>query len=253
MGSEQSRPRSRDLVSRSSHAEEYERLLRNGWSSTSLERYAAHRFGEQISSASFRRFRARKKITVTPSPFAKVAVEDALDVVAGRAELIQLQRERIGIDVEHERSMNKLFGSTRGELRLLGDLLTEHLADLQALGLMPRAGDKLEITAGPAPGEAPKTLTLGELLGTTDGETTGMARVLHLRLKEARSSEAVGAEGLTPSLPGPVDVTTQSPTGGTTNGPEALPRLLPPAPAPGPPALGRQGGQARRGPALGPR
>lgn len=175
--------RRRNVVGGSPHREEYERLLRAGWSSLALERYALHRYGEDIPASTFRTYKKRKGIEA-PQSFGLDEVE-AVDVLSSRAELIRLQKERIGIDVEHERSMGKLFGSTAREIEVLGRLLTEHKVDLQDVGLLPRAGEEITVhRTGPQESDEvlPKSRSLSEALGIDPSQEIDAARALHLRL-----------------------------------------------------------------------
>lgn len=173
--------RRRNVVGGSPHREEYVRLMRGGWSSLSLERYAQHRYGEDIPSSTFRSYKARAKIE-SVSKFGGDA-DAQVDVLAARSDLIRLQQERIGIDLQHERSMGKLFGTTKGEIELLSRLLSEHKGDLQDVGVMPKAGDVLELVAvARETEEAPRDETLAEAFGVAEGDELALARVLHLQL-----------------------------------------------------------------------
>lgn len=190
--------RRRNVIGGSPHRDEYVRLMENGWSSLAIERYAFHRYGEEIPASTVRSYRKRSKIEVKKSPWVEIlkdAPEGALDVLSIRAEMITMQRARIAIDAKHEQDMTKLFGTTRGEMAELGRMLDAYKDDLQDLGLMPKAGQSLEVTGGggspliPATPDgvvAPKAKSLGELLGTTDPEVERqMARVIHMSAKAA--------------------------------------------------------------------
>ena len=195
----------RNVIGGSPHRDEYVRMLENGVSSTTLERYAFHRYGEEIPASTFRTYRRRSKIEVKKSPWAEIlkeAPEGVLDVLSLRAEMITMQRARIMIDAKHEQDMTKLFGTTRGEMAELGRMLDAYKGDLQDLGLMPKAGQSLEVTgsggapliAAPVEGvAAPKARTLGDLLGVSDPEVERqMARTLHLVSKQAEAQEEAG-------------------------------------------------------------
>lgn len=187
----------RNVIGRSPNREEYERLLVGGWSSFALERYAAHRYGEEIPASTFRAYKARKGLAAEVSTLAKNADTDSMiDVIALRADMIRLQQSRIAIDVQHEQQMTKLFGSTKGEIALLDAMLSSHKADLQDLGLMPKAGDMLTIrTPGPTPESAPRKRTLADLLGQPEMTTEQgieVAKVLHLVSKAGSNGHANG-------------------------------------------------------------
>lgn len=188
----------RNVIGRSAHRDEYVRLMKAGWSSLTLERYALYRYGEEIPASTFRTYKARQKIEAIPAPWAKEAeavldADAAVDVITTRAQLIALQRDRIAIDVKHERDMTKLFGSTRAEIAALNSLLDAHKADLQDLGLFPKAGERLTIETPdrPTAADAPKAQTLGALIGSSDeGEEMEAAKVVHLAMKAASNGHA---------------------------------------------------------------
>lgn len=178
----------RNVIGGSPHRDEYERLMVAGWTSLALERYAAYRFGEDIPASTFRAYKSRKKIRVAADqrkkPWAEVDVYDKIpDVIGMRADMIELQRQRIAIDWQHEQSMGKLFGSTRGEIAQLATLLDQIKSDMQDVGLMPKAGERVEFTntTPTASAEnAPRARTLGELVGGLDpAMEMEMARTLH--------------------------------------------------------------------------
>lgn len=182
-GSRRSRRR-RSVIGGSPHRDEYVRLMENGWSSLAIERYAWHRYGEDVPASTVRSYKARHSI-VAKQVFEDVPVDDALDVVSGRAELIRLQQSRIRMDVKLEQGMNKLFSTTRAEIELLARLLTEHKVDLQDLGLLPKAGLTVGVQTqdpGPSRADAPRARTLAEAIGgaVTPEVERQIARVIHL-------------------------------------------------------------------------
>jgi hypothetical protein len=174
------------VIRSSSHRDEYERLMGAGWSSSSLEKYAYHRYGEDVPASTFRLYRAKYEIKPPDSKMRgkEIDPDRTHDVVAARQELIALQMERIGIDAQHERDMKKLFGTTSREIALLSGLLTEAKADLQDLGLFPKAGEVVTVkSSGPEPESLPKARTLAEAIGGgAPSEDVGLARVLHMML-----------------------------------------------------------------------
>ena len=180
------------MVGNSPHREEYERMMRAGWSSLALERYAAFRYGEDIPGSTFRLYRQKKKIEVPKDQLQDVQVDDLPDVLQERARMIRLQKERIALDVGHERAMGKLFGSTRGEIRELSILLSEQKQDLQDLGLLPKAGEKIELS-GPQledPKNIPAVMSLSEIFGGDPSNDPELAKVLHMRLPKAAGEES---------------------------------------------------------------
>jgi hypothetical protein len=179
--------RRRSVIVSSAQREEYVRLMESGWSSMALERYAYHRYGEDIPASTFRAYKAKRGIKVEVSVMRgrDIDPDRTHDVVATRQELIALQMARIGIDAQHERDMKKLFGTTRGEISLLSMLLDAAKGDLQDLGLFPKAGETITVKGdGPDPESIPKARTLAEAMGdgTALAESSDLAKVLHLLL-----------------------------------------------------------------------
>lgn len=188
--------RRRNVVGSSPHREEYVRLMKAGWTAMALERYAGFRFGEDIPSRTFRQYRQRHKIEPEVEHLQEWRQVEALDVVSERATLIQMQKARIdvevGLEIGAQRGMNKLLSTTRHEIFLLSALLDQHKADLQDLGLMPKAGEQIEITtpAQAIQGVVPKAQSLGALIGLepgSDGEAQ-LARVLHMQAKKSEQA-----------------------------------------------------------------
>ena len=52
------------------------------------------------------------------------------------------------VDVTHEEQMGKLFGSTKGELAIYGQLLAQYHATLQDWGVVPRSGQEVTVRFG---------------------------------------------------------------------------------------------------------
>ena len=180
--------RRRNVVGSSPHREEYVRLMQAGWSSLALERYAAYRYGEDVPSRTFREYKTKHAIEAKVRPFEKVDPDQVVDVIGARAELIRLQQERIAVDWKHEQSMGKLFQSTRSEVQTLNALLDAHKDDLQAIGVMPVVGQKIEIesTEKPSAQNSPRATSLAAALGQAAADPAdemAAARVLHLALK----------------------------------------------------------------------
>lgn len=172
------------MIGGSPHRDEYVRLMEAGWSSMALERYARHRYGEDVPAATFRTYKRRAKIVTDVSKFGEIVdPEKMIDVLRTRSELVQLQMERIRIDHDHERTMGKLFGSTSREIDLLAKLLDQSKADQQDLGLFPKAGETLHVDLPRPSGEtAPRHRSLAEALGIEETQQADVAKVLHLAL-----------------------------------------------------------------------
>jgi hypothetical protein len=193
--SQRSRTRRKNIIGRSPHQDEYERLILGGWSSLALERYAKFRYGEDIPAKTFRDYRARKKMQVRLQAEARIDPEALVDVVAERAQLIAMQKERIAIDLRHERTMNKLFSTTRNEMELLGKLLDQYKGDLQDLGAFPKMGEILRLgVPQPHPADqgedrvAPRAKTLGELVSASPDKEMQLARMIHEALGPASTN-----------------------------------------------------------------
>lgn len=168
--------RRRNVIGQSMHRDEYVRLMKAGWSSATLERYAAWRCGEDIPASTFREYKKKLKLDVQTSRLLNASFDtDAIpDVLAKRQELIALQTDRIAIDAAHERSMTKLFASTRSEIALLNNLLTDLRHDLESAGILGA-----ERVAGVPEEELPRARTLAEVFS---GDERELAKVLHMVL-----------------------------------------------------------------------
>ena len=186
--------RRRNVIAHSPHREEYERLIKAGWNSFALERYALGRYGEEIPASTFRSYKSRKGMKTDVERFGEIVDQDKMiDVMGVRSDLIQLQMGRIGIDVRHEQEMSKLFGSTRGEIQLLSALLDQHKQDLQDLGMFPKVGESVTIeshvTHEQVEDTAPKHTSLSEALGMDGADDADLAEVLHLQLKRTGTDD----------------------------------------------------------------
>lgn len=161
--------RRRNVIGSSPNRDEYVRMLKAGWSSLALEKYAAFRYGEDIPANTFRYYRKRLKED-DPNAIVKyqeVKTDQMVDVIGERAQLLELQKRRIGLDWEHEKNMSKLFSSMGREIDLYNRLLDSHKADLQDLGLLPKTAEQIQMTmtgAADAPA-APKHKTLADAIG----------------------------------------------------------------------------------------
>jgi len=166
----------RNVIGSSMHRDEYLRLMKAGWSSATLERYAAWRCGEDIPASTFRQYKKRMKLDVQTSRLLNASFDtDAVpDVLVKRQELIALQTERIAIDAQHERGMGKLFGTTKAEIALLNTLLTDMRTDLVEAGVI---GDS-RVEAVPEL-DLPRHRTLSEVL---PGDEAEWAKVLHMAM-----------------------------------------------------------------------
>lgn len=182
----------KNAVETSENREQYERLLNGGWSTTALERYAAHRFNEEISAYTFRRHRAKmpppEETEVRDQKLALLRKDEEVDVFQTRADLIRLQQQRVLTDVGLEigdRGMNKLFTTTKYEIELLSNLLDAHVRDMQVLGLVPQPGARLDVVHSAA--SQVEQRSLGDILGSdVDPET--LAKVVHLALPRTASN-----------------------------------------------------------------
>lgn len=184
--------RRRGVIRRSEHRDEYERLIRAGWSSYALERYALYRYGEDIPSRTWRDYikalEGSDLVERSRPEAEKMTLGDhdpdkLVDILALRSEMVALQQQRIVIDVGHERSTKRLFSTTNREIQLLSQLLDAVKGDMQDLGLLPKAGDILNVrhSRGPDPTrEAPRYPTLAAALGDDRPDVEAqVARMLH--------------------------------------------------------------------------
>lgn len=162
----------------SPYREDYVRLIQAGWSSASLERYAKYRYDETIPASTFRNHMARIQKGKNPgNPLAVTGkggeqlTGTEIDVMGVRQQLIMLQIQRLGVDSAHEFQMNKLFASTREEMKLLGTLLNDAKADQADYGLLKKAtGDELPEVPQPDAGNAPRHTSLAQLMGLDAGQ-----------------------------------------------------------------------------------
>ena len=179
----------RNVIGNSPNRDEYVRLMSAGWSSYSLEKYAWHRYGEDIPDRTFRLYKSKHQIKAPADPLKEISLDDIPDVTMERVRILQLQKGRIGIDVAHETAMNKLFGTTGREIELYSKLLTELRSDLQEVGLLPRPGQENRIPEA-AKDNSPSARSLGEVFGTDDTAEAELAKVLHMHLPMAPTAEA---------------------------------------------------------------
>lgn len=166
------------ILARSPHQEEYRRLMKAGWTSFALERYADYRYGEKIASSTFRNFKARKLardpkwLDVTyltdkdGQQIIAKGVEVDLDVMGVRQQLLHLQLQRISIDVAEELGDRKLKDGTAKELRLAMDMLDKVREDQVQYGILPATASVTRFTIDDLPADvAPRHSTLGDALG----------------------------------------------------------------------------------------
>jgi hypothetical protein len=171
----------------SPYRDDYVRLIEAGWSSVSLERYAKYRYDEKIPASTFRNHMRRIEKNADPSKRLAITDKDKnqlsgteVDVMGVRQQLIVLQIQRLAVDSQHEFQMNKLFTSTREEMKLLSSLLNEAKADQMDFGVIKhRAGDELPDVPAPTPSNSPRHASLGALMGLEPGQDPlGMVEAL---------------------------------------------------------------------------
>lgn len=179
----------RNIIGKSPHRDEYVTLMQAGWSSYSLERYALHRYGEDIPARTFRNYKKAKNVEVKTDPLKELTLDDIPDVLRERIRIVLLQKDRIAIDSRHEQNMNKLFGTLGREIELYSKLLTELRSDLQEVGLLPRPGQQLH-TPDPDRDAGPAARTLGEVFDLDFAADAELAKVLHLSMKRAQNGHA---------------------------------------------------------------
>lgn len=173
----------------SPYRDAYVRLIQAGWSSTALERYAKYRYDEVIPASTFRNH--MRKIEKA-EPLAIIGKSGAalgdldIDVMGIRQQLITLQVQRLGVDANHEFQMNKLFGSTREEIKLLSTLLNEAKADQRDYGVIVHdPSEELPPVPVPEAKNSPKHTTVQALLGLESGQdplalAEGFAKVINI-------------------------------------------------------------------------
>lgn len=194
----------RNVIGSSVHREDYVALMRAGWSSESISRYAGFRFGEDIPASTIRYYRNRNKVRAATAPAFPALQggqgkgsdpEKRLDVMGLRAEAIQLQLARIRVEVAAEQDLKRLLPTVRDELRLLNTLLSDHKADQQDWGLAPKAGDRVDPPSvlpgvpAPAAGAVPKYDTLADMFQVPPGSDAerDIAVRLHLATRDGQA------------------------------------------------------------------
>lgn len=166
------------VLAQSAHTEEYCKLMAANWTSFSLERYAAYRYGETIKASTFRNYKARRAASnpkwlqeydvkaKNGDPLVSKRDELRLDVMGIREQLALLQLQRLAVDVKTEMNMGKLWSGTHREIQLASDLLDKIKTDQQDFGILPKVVEETQVTVRDLPGDvAPRHTTLGEALG----------------------------------------------------------------------------------------
>lgn len=183
--------RRRNVFGGSPRRNEYVALIEAGWSSLAVERYAYHRYGEDIPASTIRSYCNKHAITVRgerPFNLAHVERDTPVDVLGTRAELIHLQVARLRVDFAREQAEGKLLPTTRLEVLALNTMLTDHKADLQDAGVMAKLGQEIKLS-GPAPEPVglPRARSLAEAFGVDPADEVAIARQLHLSLVPAQA------------------------------------------------------------------
>jgi hypothetical protein len=190
-----------NLIGNSEHRNVYYRLMQAGWSSTSLAFYAAHYYGETISASTFRSYRSKRGWPARNNPAnhrdsqsetipagwdPSADLDNPIDVLHERAQLVHLQKLRIALAVGKEVRTGELEPGTRLEIQALDKLLVGVKEDLQMLGMLPGAvvGDgEQDVGAvrdgptggvnedGPRPVDSGPGRSFGELVGGLNPET----------------------------------------------------------------------------------
>lgn len=188
-----------NVIARSKHREDFEKLMKANWSSAAIERYALWRYGEDIPEITIRKYRLRKKInaagekryTLTRERSLDEMVVESLDVLGQRAQLIALQVKRIDDQQKQEVSGRHADASLRQEVLALNTLLDSEKADMQDLGMFPKQGDEITIRSGredKMEETVPRYQTLGDALGfdkiDADGDEAEAAKIIHMALKK---------------------------------------------------------------------
>lgn len=137
------------------------RFIAAGWSSVAISLYMMSRFGYEVHDSTIRVYRLAEKDSIREEwPELEAAqvqtvfkekvlnADDAIDVLGRLASIIRLQEARIMIDVTHEEQMGKLFGSTKHEIKVYGDMLRQYHEAMQDWGIVPRAGAEITVRFG---------------------------------------------------------------------------------------------------------
>ena len=129
------------------------RMIAAEWTSTSIALYVTSRYGTRLHDSTVRVYRLKNGDEIRDEyPDLAAAGEQAvfkeralsadstIDTLGKLQEMIRLQEARIVVDVAHEETMGKLFGSTRHEIATLAKLLEQYHGVLQDWGVVPTAG-----------------------------------------------------------------------------------------------------------------
>lgn len=140
-----------------------ERCIASGWSSGAISLYMANRFGYQLDDSTIRRHKseywneiAAKYPDLVHQGEQRVFVEqhiekdEFVDHVGLLGSTIRLQRERIEMDLRLEQQFAKLMPAMRLEIELLSKLLMNYHEVLQDFGVVPKAGENVNVNLGPS-------------------------------------------------------------------------------------------------------
>jgi len=154
-------PKGNPKIKGSEHEELIRRLIAAGWTSVAISLYMQVRYGYELHDSTIRVYRLKEQESIKKEwpdlelasrqeVFKEKAVHDdgLVDVIGKLQMLIRLQEQRIVIDVKHEEQMGKLFGSTRQELKVMGELLQQYHETLQDWGIVPKAGEEVRVRIG---------------------------------------------------------------------------------------------------------
>ena len=138
--------------------EEFDKKVKAGISGEEIARWLQEDMCQQmgIKRESLVRKLFRYKASLPPGDILKeppVYVRKAIEKMSrGVNELDELEKlyllqlRRISIDAETESKINKLFGSTGGEIKVAVDILNSMMAKKMELGIMSKAPEQLEVT-----------------------------------------------------------------------------------------------------------
>lgn len=141
--------------------EEADRRLRLGWPVTEVARFIQEESGEytdvtfdslcETLSRYYATIPAAEKGTGVNSLVARKAAKalsDGLDEVEELKKLYEIQLERIEIDFQHEKNMNKLLPTTWKEIQVAMKLANQSAQLKMDLGLVKRQIGQLDVSAG---------------------------------------------------------------------------------------------------------
>lgn len=145
-----SRPPGNNGVQTSGYEELIRTLLEDRWPPNRVVDYLKRRYQVELTQDQVRHYRDRvmDKTKIRPPSYIEEKIKalvSEVDIAEERAKLIKYQLARIERDGKHEETLGKNFPNQLKEIELLNRMLSDHKADLQTFGVIPRDPPSTEI------------------------------------------------------------------------------------------------------------